>query len=398
MNIKDLLENLSNEVLEEEGLVPGLDQEIDEVIEEAPVSVQEETPEEVISEMTDVAEELEEVADRADNALDDDRVHMVNELAVESLQALYLAIGQKYDIKTHLPSFESSADPVTQMRAISADCRKQAATVHQAIQNYSEERRSFTQWIGIDKLRIKRYSSLLTKAKNKFNQELRESDIPRIKLSRKEVYNSFARNGKFENDLAKALGVDSKFILGTIEELNSGLDDIMHEVQKMADDPNYTPKELSNLLTKKEGFNLLRNQQFSGGKVTASNNKLPELLDYSKSSVAMGRHFGGIFTNTYINKMKDDKLRELIKDTSYPFTPEKIKDLINMAEQLVTKLERSAVIKDLDKAFKEIKDNSDWTKRAKALRNHYVTAIDNLYRHGLWLVGLVTRLIGKVEN
>lgn len=226
MSIRSLLADLSKESAEEQVAEKVLDS--GELLDGTPVDAEKKSE---ILEMLEHADkaramsrQLNELADKADELLREDKVHLINEISTEAMQMNYRHIMENAGLSEGVVSFESS-DKAQELHYLGDEARKMstvADALEDRILDFSPEGKIISFLRG-DKIKIKAAMGSLRRLDDPTKKDVN------VSAAHKNHYKFLFRNGQPIKDLAAEI----KREVGILEEAEKELGDLMVTVRDM---------------------------------------------------------------------------------------------------------------------------------------------------------------------
>lgn len=241
MSIKDLLKELSQESEE----VAAAEQVLDEgeLLDGTPVSGQKES---AIKEMMDHAEkarmmssQLNELADKADEILKEDKEHLVNEITTEAFQMNYRHIMENAGLLDAVVTFES-ANKTSELNYLSNEARKMAIVadnLEARILDYSEEGKIWS-FFRRDKAKIANSVAALRRVSDPSKRGLTVTAI------HKSHYVFMARGGRPITNLEAEIKTDVSLLIETETELEKRLSTLRDNLKNNKAIDSFKPGKL----------------------------------------------------------------------------------------------------------------------------------------------------------
>lgn len=224
MSMRDLLKELSQESEE----VAAAEQVLNEgeLLDGTPVSNQKES---AIKEMMDHAEkarmmssQLNELADKADEILKEDKVHLVNEIATEAFQMNYRHIMENAGLSDGVVNFESN-DKVNELNYLSNEARKMAqvaGALEDRILDFSPEGKIWS-FLRADSKRMAVARGDIETYGDKLIRRSKDSSVKKIPVTWTLLGNAkewlVFKNGKAVNDLTAAIITDLELLIKSFD-------------------------------------------------------------------------------------------------------------------------------------------------------------------------------------
>lgn len=169
----------------------------------------------------DMSRQLTELADKADEILHEDKVHLVNEIATEAFQMNYRHIMEHAELADAVVTFESS-NKVSELNYLSNEARKMAIladNLESRIMDFSPEGKILS-FFRRDKAKIKRAMDQLAKLENPGKEDRT------VELKHKKIFLFLMRDDKVIEDLEVEIKKEVEILLRGEKELEEIVDKV----------------------------------------------------------------------------------------------------------------------------------------------------------------------------
>lgn len=228
MSVRDLLKQLSQESDYSDPLDDVSESTVEDVVEQSPVA------EMVLHahQAEEVADQLNELAEKAEEVAEQDKEYLVNELSTEMMHMCYRNIMTTAGLPVAAHSFESNYDSMGKVRGLANDARhsaQQMSKLHDSILDFSPEG-VISRALGIDRNQIKQGYSKLQGNMIHVNR-FKELDERPVRVTTKNLYEFFVRDGAPVNDIGKEIIDDVNLLIKTDEQIRTGLEKLIRQLR-----------------------------------------------------------------------------------------------------------------------------------------------------------------------
>lgn len=176
-----------------------------------------------------IADQLDELAQRADQLADEDHAHLRNEVSVEALHREFNAVMRANDFQFKASSFECEFSDVGRLKGISRDSRRVASTVRgfrDDLMDLSQEG-AILQWLRGDKSRLKQARDSLDRSAGSFKKIKESLKEKPVVINNNGLALFLTKDMAAVDDLKKAIDGDVNYLNQAFKVVNGGCEALM---------------------------------------------------------------------------------------------------------------------------------------------------------------------------
>lgn len=191
-----------------------------------------------------VADQLDDLADKAEEIAQEDKEHMLNEVSTEAMSMVYRNIMASNGLDLRATSFEANYDHLGKMRGLAQDARasaKQMHGLHDSILDFSPEGKFFS-FLRMDKLKLKKAYDDVIQSKNRLGNV--DKKPVRSKLLQPRLYGIAYRNGRPVKDVSVEILKDVDLLIESKKTIETNIKLVNDWISKLKDGQDVKLPEL----------------------------------------------------------------------------------------------------------------------------------------------------------